>query len=93
MVPNRRCAARHETVIEKEINSSPISWYPVLPLDRGKIADQLVKPFCELNYRRMPHIFFRLSSKQAYVLFFFECIIISSVSNFFTFFFRLSSSI
>lgn len=35
MVPNRRCAARHKTVIEKEINSSTISRikYAVLPLD------------------------------------------------------------
>lgn len=35
MVPNRRCAARHKTVIEKEINSSTIPRikYVVLPLD------------------------------------------------------------
>jgi len=33
-LPNRRCAARHETVIEKEINSSPVpSYVDSLPLD------------------------------------------------------------
>lgn len=42
VVPNRRCAARHETVIEKEINSStiPRPFRGVLPFegdrDRGK---------------------------------------------------------
>lgn len=79
MVPNCRCAARHETVIEKEINSSPISSYLVLPLDldRGKIVDQLMEPFCELNRRRVPRS--NQSGIQLYIIFlrayhYFRCI-------------------
>lgn len=88
MVPNCRCAARHETVIEKEINSSPISSYLMLPLDldRGKIVDRLVESFCELNCR---HEFWRNQTKPTYIididptLFFSVHIIILGVSIFF----------